>query len=114
MEEIKKLMTKEIAIQGFKESCLSFESKRNRTIAVGTQNQRGVWEIWNDKIGLLRIREINPIITVFVLIDSIYKPNPNNSGAYEFDISKDEYDELKKLYFADIKENDYKMELGIF
>jgi len=118
MEKEKILVTKEIAIDGFKKCCLSTDPQlqRKRIIAVGTQFQRSVWDIDNDSIGRIRIADAreNPVIIAFVLIDSEYKANTDNGGAYEFDISKDEYDELKKLYFADIKENDYKMELGIF
>lgn len=107
-------MTKEIAIAGFKESCLNNFERHRRIIAVGSQYNRNVWEINNRHIGLIRIgNDTPPSITIFVLIESEYKANSSNGGAYKFDISIEEYDELKDLYFADIKESDYLLELGI-
>ncbi len=102
-----KLMTKEIAIEGFKNVCLSNFDMYLRIIAVGSQYNRSVWEINHPLIGLIRIKEDAPSITVFVFVDSLYAKNTDNGGAYNFKISNEEYNELKKLYFSDIRESDF-------
>jgi hypothetical protein len=93
-------------IIAFKQSCISLDPNKiiKRITSVSSQFQRNVWEIDNDSLGLIRIEDIGVecSITLFPFIDNIF----HLKGKTIFKISKEEFEDLKKLYFGDFRENE--------
>lgn len=102
-----KEITKELVITAFKNACVMTDMSliMKRKMSVETQNQRNIWEISNRYIGLIRIREGfgQPTIELYPLLNNGYPAN--NGKPFEFNILIDEYNELKKLYFGNFKED---------
>lgn len=104
--ETMEIVTKESAIIAFKNGCVyPVRNILNRSIAVKTQFQRNIWEIFNENFGLVRIREGYPIpiIMVYPLLKNGFPEK--GKMPYEFELTKEEYNELKDLYFGDLKED---------
>lgn len=97
-------ITKEDIITAFKNSCvlLTTKSVLKRSIAVKYQFQRNIWELHNDWIGLIRIEDrINEcLIRLFPIMK-----NGFHSKEIIFQISRNEFEELRDLYFGDFKED---------
>lgn len=92
-------------ITAFKNSCVSLDPKlfTKRRISVKHQFQRNIWEI-DTVYGLVRImdRISNYYITLFPLLENGFHLKKETV----FEITKNEYDELEKLYFGEIKEDE--------
>src|SRR4051812_20925726 len=96
-------ITKQFVIDVFKFICSEksyIENYERRKMAVETQLQRDIWELDSYVFGKLRIefRNGSSKITLFRLLNRLEKPN--DSGAHEFEITQEEYEELKKIYFG--------------
>lgn len=104
-------ITKELAIIAFKNACaipdISTYIKRNASVK--RQFQRNIWEIYNKYFGLIRISKEfgNPCsILAYPSIKNDYYTNRNDIQMYLFNLSIEEYNELKDLYFGIFKEDD--------
>lgn len=91
-------------IIAFKNSCVLLDPRlvMKRSISAKYQFQRNIWEI--DTIyGLARIEDrINAcFIRLFPLLENGFHLKKETV----FEITKDEYDELQKLYFGEFKED---------
>jgi hypothetical protein len=91
-------------ITAFKNSCVLLEPKfvMKRSISVKYQFQRNIWEI--DTIyGLARIEDrINLCtMTLFPLLENGFHLKKETV----FEITKNEFEELRKLYFGNFKED---------
>lgn len=98
-------ITKNDIVTAFKNSCVLLDAKTviKRSISVKYQFQRNIWEIHNDWLGLIRIEDrINKcLIRLFPLLENGFHLKEETI----FEISNDEYEELRKLYFGNFKED---------
>jgi hypothetical protein len=92
-------------INDFKRQCLSLDEFQieKREIAVKSQFQRGLFEI-DGIYGRIRIIE-GSIICHIILFPLLENPF-NLKDKISFEIPKEKYEELKKMYFGEFKEND--------
>lgn len=91
-------------ITAFKNSCVSLDPKlfMKRSISVKYQFQRNVWEV--DTIyGFCRIE--NRINTYNLRLFPLLENGFHLKKETVFEITKDEYNELEKLYIGDFKED---------
>ncbi len=95
--------TKEALIRRFKFFCEQNDFREDREASVKYQFQRTVWEFDHYLTGKIRI-ELgfkNAKITLFHVLD-VRKREFNVDS---FEISNDEYEELKKMYFGNFQED---------
>lgn len=101
------MITKEDIIIGFKNSCVLLDVKTvmKRGMSVAYQYQRNIWEIHNKWLGLIRIEDRinNCFIRLFPLLENGF----HLKEEVVFEITKNEYEELRKLYFGKFKEDEY-------
>lgn len=92
-------------IVAFKQSCISSDPSKimKRDISVSSQFQRNIWEIDSDSLGLIKIEEIGVgyFITLFPLVGNAF----NLKDKVIFEISKEEFEDLKRLYFGKFRED---------
>lgn len=98
-----KTVKKEI-ITAFKNSCVSLEPNlvMKRSTSVKYQFQRNVWEI-DTVYGFCRIE--NRINTYNLRLFPLLENGFHLKKETVFEITKNEYDELEKLYIGDFKED---------
>lgn len=104
-------MNKEEAIKRFKDACSksdlvevsSGDIINRRESAVKHQLARDVWEVDDDN-GRIRICENPLMIVVFNTVDYVKKMG-YKSEPFKSEISQQEYNELKAIYFGDFKED---------
>ncbi len=97
-------MEKQQVINKFKEGCDNILNFKRRLMAVNAQYNRAVWEI-HGKGGLIRIAcydAPNYSMIIFHTVDSV-KANNLKLGEQHFDLTWQEYDELRDAYFGDFK-----------
>ncbi len=99
------MITKNDIITAFKNSCVLLDTKSvlKRSTSVSYQNQRNIWEIDNKWLGLIRIEDRinNFLIRLFPLLENGFHLKEETI----FELTKDEYEELRKLYFGKFKED---------
>lgn len=98
-------ITKDDIITAFKNSCvlLTTKSVLKRSIAVKYQFQRNIWEVHNDWLGLIRIED--KINRCEIRLFPLTKNGFHLKIETVFEITKNEFEELRKLYFGDFKED---------
>lgn len=103
MERLEEIITKETTITAFKNGCVEPVNVIHRIHSVRYQYQRNVWEIFNKNFGLIRIMGNieKSLIIAYPLLKNGFPENKGKSP-YIFDITTDEYTELKNLYFEGI------------
>lgn len=106
------VINKQNTIQRFKDACGHLQNVKRRKIAVETQYNRKVWEVY-DKYGIIRIeykgKTNKSVITVFSFIGV-----KEGTGPDEFEIENQEYTELKDIYFGTFKPDmDYLLKWGM-
>lgn len=97
-------ITKNDIIIGFKNSCVLLDVKLvlKRSISVKYQFQRNIWEI-DTVYGFVRI--MDRIQTCYITLFPLLENGFHLKEETVFKISNDEYDELRKLYFGNFKED---------
>ena len=104
-----KEITKEIAISEFKKFCSEDFTKHQRQESVGTNTNRNYWELDLDLIVLSITKDKENVYTlsVYSAFGSILYNNRVRNLINHFDISKEEYLDLKKRYFGDFTIDEY-------
>lgn len=90
-------MMKEDAIKRFRECCYNEDSIKRRKVAVESQFNRDVWEVYIS-IGKIRIRKDDTRYDIEIFGYTI--------AHAEYPISEHQYNELKDLYFGEFKPNE--------
>lgn len=87
-------------IVAFKQSCISSDPSKimKRDMSVSSQFQRNIWEIDNDSLGLIRIEEIG--VKCFIILFPLISNAFNLTDKVIFEIPKEEFEDLKRLYFG--------------
>jgi len=90
---------KEDAIKRFRQCCHNIDSLVKRELAVKTQFNRDVWEVYSS-IGKIRIVKSDgyPKYSIEVFGYTV--------AHAEYPISEQQYNELKDLYFGEFKPNE--------
>lgn len=92
-------------ITAFKNSCVLLDIKTvmKRSSSVKYQFQRNIWEIQNEWFGFIRIEDRinNCYITLFPIMENGF----HSKKEITCEITRHEYEELRKLYFGNFKED---------
>lgn len=93
-------------ITAFKNSCvlLDIQTVLKRSISVKYQFQRNIFEIHNKWLGLIRIEDRTN--ACFIRLFPLLKNGFHLKEETVSEITKEEYNELKTLYYGDFKEDD--------
>ena len=98
-------MNRDVVIKRFKEACKHPSNNRKRELAVITQHDRDVWEV-SDANGQLVIMTYDNKYLIVAMNNPRYtKINKASWDETEYDITKRQYNELKKIFFGIYKPN---------
>lgn len=97
-------------ITAFKNSCvlIDIQTVLKRSISVQYQFQRNIFEINNKWLGLIRIEDRTN--ACFIRLFPLLKNGFYLKEETVFEITKDEYNELKNLYYGSFKEDEIYFE----
>jgi hypothetical protein len=99
-----KSMTKELVVQLFKDYC-NPSTLYERGLKRASQYSKNMWEVQDLRYGVIRIRDHCNKTFDILFYPTIEYAKKNNILEYKFvfDLSENEYDELKTIYFNDKK-----------
>lgn len=105
-------MTKQKAIERFKNACANQINDERRELAVATQWRRNAWEVI-DENGLIRIEKIKTenkfqsSITVYHTTGFAEANNYCQTKEFSAILTDEEYTELEGLYFGDYSQDSH-------